>query len=93
MALDVDAFVLKFPEFAGVDPAMLQKYLDDALPFVPADPWGTNADNGQGYFAANALALSPFGNGTALVAKDGSTTYERHWQRLCRIVGAGIRVT
>lgn len=89
--LDVSDFVTKHPEFAGIDPAMLQAYLDDGAVYVKSPDWGDYQSAGHGYMTAHLLALSPFGNGTALVAKDGTTVYEKHWQRLCRIVASGHR--
>jgi hypothetical protein len=93
MALTVETFINAHPEFAGVDVELVELKLADALLYVPAHPWGDFADQGQGLMCAHLLALSPFGNGTALVAKDGTTTYEAHWKRLVRIVTAGIRST
>ena len=90
--LDLSAFITKHPEFSGIDPGMVQAYLDDAAVYVKSEvDWGDYQSAGHGYMTAHLLALSPFGNGTALVAKDGTTVYEKHWSRLCRIVASGHR--
>lgn len=89
--LDYAAFVTKHPEFAGVDGGMLQAYLDEGATYVASDDWGDHQAAGHGYITAHLLALSPFGNGTALVHKDGTTVYEKAWARLVRLVASGHR--
>lgn len=93
MALhDYTSFVTKHPEFAGIDADMVQAYLTEGAGYVAsADDWGDHQLAGHGYITAHLLALSPFGNGTALVHKDGTTVYEKAWNRIVRLVASGHR--
>jgi hypothetical protein len=91
VALTVDAFVLAFPEFSEVDAPYLQSKIDEAGRQIDPNTWGVRADDGQAYLAAHLLALSPLGNAAKLVAKDGSTTYEKHYKRILTLAAGGFR--
>lgn len=97
MTLDVATFKTRFPEFGAVDSPLLQAKLDEANRRIDRGLWDAFTqplgDDGQGYLAAHLLALSPFGNAAKMVAKDGTTTYEKHWRRLMITVTSGIRST
>lgn len=90
--MTVGMFVVQFPEFEGVDTDLLQVHLDAAELEIDRSVWLLKGDQGQGYLAAHKLALSPFGNNAKLVAKDGSTTYQVHYDRLVRQVSSGFRI-
>jgi hypothetical protein len=85
--------VVQFPEFGAVDTTFLQAHLNAAVLEVDANIWGAKVDQGIMYLAAHKIALSPFGNNAKLVAKDGTTTYEKHYSRLKLQVSSGFRVT
>ncbi len=93
MAHTASTFIVSFPEFSGIDSALITLKLAEAELCIDRVLWATRADAGQGYMAAHLLATSPFGNGTATVQKDGSTRYEKNFARLARIVTGGIRST
>lgn len=92
MTMTVSQFLVVQPEFAGVDTTLLQAELDAAALEIDVIVWGPKADQGQRYLAAHKLALSPFGQGVRLVAKDGTTTYWTHYERLRKQVSSGSRV-
>lgn len=85
-------FIVQFPEFATADANLIQAHLDAALLEIDAAVWRAKADQGQAYLAAHKLALSPFGQGTRLQTKDGSTTYWQHYKELRLQVSSGFRV-
>ena len=87
-----DAFVIQFPEFTKTGVPLVETMLAAALLEIDADVWGAKATQGQYYLAAHKLALSPFGNNAEMVAKDGSTTYQVHYDSLVRQVASGFRV-
>lgn len=87
------AFVTQFPEFEGVETALLDAVLAAAALEVDVEVWGAKASQGIAYKAARKLALSPLGNTAKLVNKDGSTVYDRELDRLVRQVASGFRVT
>ena len=90
-------FYAKFPEFQGVPQGQIEQYLSDAALEMDACVWGSLFDAGQGYLAAHALALSPFGQNAKAVVKtvNGAFTsmYEVNYRRLQREVSSGFRVT
>lgn len=85
-------FITQFPEFSAADAAQVGAMLAAALLEIDQSIWRAKADQGQAYLAAHKLALSPFGQGTRLVAKDGTTTYFKHYDMLRRQVASGFRV-
>jgi Protein of unknown function (DUF4054) len=87
-----DAFFRRFPEFAATDLSLITATLDDAALQIDVNVWGNLAGTGHGYLTAHMLALSPFGQAARLVAKDGTTTYQTHYNRLVRMVAPGFRV-
>jgi hypothetical protein len=90
MALSLEDFRTRFPEFTATDDDYVSAKLAEALRGMDADVWGDLADDGQGYLTAHLMALSPFGNAAKLVKGD-TTTYEGHYRRLLRAVAAGHR--
>lgn len=92
MTMSYTQFLIQWPEFSGTDAALVQAHLDAAALEIDPAIWGPKADQGQGYLAAHKLALSPFGQNARLVAKDGSTTYFKHFSRLQGMVASGYRV-
>lgn len=85
-------FVIQFPEFGAVDPALVQAHLEAAALEIDLDVWGSKASQGQAYLAAHKMALSPFGNNAKLSQNNGLTTYAIHYERLMRQVSSGFRV-
>lgn len=99
MSLTLAAFIVRFPEFTAADAGLVQAKLDEADRQIDRTVWDDPGlahllgDDGQGYLAAHLLALSPFGNAAAMVAKDGSTTFEKHYKRLQIAATCGLRNT
>lgn len=90
--MNIATFLQQFPEFQAADAELVQAMLNAAQLEIDTSVWGPKADQGQGYLAAHKLALSPFGQNVRLVAKDGSTTYEKHYKELRGQVASGFRV-
>lgn len=96
--MTLEAFLLQFPEFAGVPAAQVNAMLAAALLEIDATVWGAKADQGQAYLAAHKLALSPFGNAARMVIKNvadtphGQTPFGVHYDNLVRQVGSDGRV-
>jgi hypothetical protein len=93
--LAISDFLARFPEFKGTakdSSDLIASALNDAALVIDACAWGPLAGQGHGYLTAHRLALSPFGQQARMVAKDGSTTYQRHYEAMVRIVGSGFRV-
>lgn len=99
MAVDVPTFKARFPEFVDAPDALVQAKLNDSLTLTPAAVWGDNtidnsiAQQGAFYYCARFLALSPYARKLALVAKDGTTQYDRELFRLRSIVTSGLRMS
>jgi hypothetical protein len=88
--MDYNSFIALHPEFSKTGIAQVNGELTAAALLHPVAIWGTLADSGTRYLTAHRLALSPFGQAARLVnAKDGTTTYETHYKKLCTIVGCG----
>ncbi len=85
-------FQTRFPEFKATDTSLVAATLNDAALMIDAQVWGNLAGQGHGYLTAHRLALSPFGQQARMVQKDGTTTYQKHYERLVGIVGSGFRV-
>lgn len=92
--IDYQTFITRCPEFSGVETSLIQGNLDAAAQMIDQSVWGNLAGDGHMYLTAHRLALSPFGSNARIVVNDdGSTTYQRHYQEMVRIVGYGFRVT
>lgn len=88
----ISSFRIQFKEFNGVSDELVQSMLDAAILEIDRYIWGAKADQGQAYLAAHKLATSPFGQNAKMVAKDGTTTYEKNYIKLVRQVSSGYRV-
>lgn len=87
MAVTPQSFIAARPEFAKTQLSVIQAMLDEATTELDPTVWNALLDQGVSYLAAHKLALSPFGQNARMIAKDGTTTYWTHFQRLVRIVG------
>lgn len=92
MAVTVENFIERFPEFRTAKIETIEAVIADAVLEVDPAVWGTKTDLGVKYTAAHLLALSPFGRQAKLVSKTGGTTYEKHRDNLISQVSSGFRV-
>lgn len=90
--MNVQTFLIQFPEFAKTDINLVQSMLAAALLEIDPSVWRAKADQGQAYLAAHMLATSPFGQNVRLMAKDGTTTYWTRYEKLRGQVASGFRV-
>ena len=58
MAVSVETFLTRYPEFKGVDKARIKTVLADAAPQISAKQWGNLYEQGVCALAAHFLALS-----------------------------------
>jgi hypothetical protein len=90
--LALQDFLTRAPEFKTGDTGMIAAALNDAALRIDASVWGPSAGEGHYYLTAHKLAISPFGQNARLVAKDGTTTYGKEFDRLSKLMGSGFRV-
>lgn len=90
--MNIDQFLISFPEFADTDADLVNAKLVEAGNELDSEMWGTNFDAAQGYLAAHKLALSPMGQNARLLPLDGVTTYEKHLRALliATVPGASV---
>lgn len=100
MAIGVDGFLTRFPEFKRTDLDLVQAKLDEAELLIDRTVWGTKSDLGVGYLAAHLLASAATGQNARLVPpnakatrEDALTTYERQYRMILRTVSSGFRVS
>lgn len=89
-------FVAAFPEFELTDAAVVDAKLAEASRRISPSVWGKWEDDGHGQLTAHLLANSPMGNTAKLEPNGGDgpkTIYEGEFNRLVRMVGAGLRWT
>jgi hypothetical protein len=92
MAVDVDNFLARFPEFEPATEPMIREAIADAVLNVDADIFGTKTDQAVKLRAAHYLAVSEWGKQARMISKDGSTTYGVEFTKLARSVTPGFRV-
>lgn len=90
--MDLPTFLQGYPEFAKADRTLVNAKLVEVGAQLDASVWGTHYDAGHGLLTAHRLAISPFGQNARMVARDGTTTYEREFKKLQRTVSYGYRV-
>lgn len=97
MAITVEAFRTRFPEFAGAPNGLIEGALADAELAVDRVLFRDRADAAVRFYAAHLVANNPLGELARLEKKgkdgDGRTTYLDEFDRLKRIVVSGFRVT
>ena len=89
--MNIQVFLVQFPEFALADSNQVLAMLGAAALEIDVSVGTEERSSDKPIW--RAAALSPFGQGAKLVAKDGTTTYLRHYQSLQRQVSSGFRVT
>jgi hypothetical protein len=92
MALNAGTFKLSFPEFRSTADELIQLQLDRAARHCDPEAYLTKYEDAVMYRAAHLLALSPQGAAAKMVNKDGTTSYQVHFDEIRREVGAGWRV-
>lgn len=90
--MDLATFRSVSPEFELVPDEMISATLAEAALEISPLVWGTKWDAGHRYLTAHKLALSPYGTGTRLQAKDGGSTYLAHFEKIRATVTGGFRV-
>ncbi len=92
MAVKRADFLARFPEFEPAPKAMIEAALDEAERNVDVAIFGSKTDDAVRWKAAHLLAIAPFGQQARLVSKDGSTTYEKRFDKLAKSMTPGFRV-
>lgn len=91
--LTVLEFRARFPEFEVLLDPQVQKALDIAANNVDPTVYGDRAQDAAYYYAADTLALSPFGQQARLVSANGTTTYRVQFERMQKAACFGFRIT
>jgi hypothetical protein len=86
------AFLVRHPEFADAEAALVEAKLAEAERRTPSRVWGDLEDDGIASLAAHLLAISPNGQMARLVNKDGTTTYGTLRDELVETVGGSHRI-
>lgn len=89
MALSLETFLERFPEFDKTTEALVEAKLAEALLQIHAPTWGDKADLGQGYLAAAMLAQSQRGLNSRLQSDQNRSTYQDQFDRLRSSVAYG----
>lgn len=90
--MTLNDFRIMFPEFATVPSAQVSVFLDMAAEHVNVTVWGERYDEGHGFKAAELLALSPSGMGTARVSGPNSgSQYGEAFRTALYAVTTGLR--
>lgn len=61
MSLLAADFLILFPQFAAVDPTMLDRYLQTASRRINETYFGSRADDAHGFLTAHLLSVGPTG--------------------------------
>ena len=64
MTLAIEDFVDRFPEFSSLDPAIINRKLDEAARRISFTYLYPRGDDAHGYLTAHLLATSPGAGGT-----------------------------
>ena len=92
MAVDVESFLVGFPEFRPAEATLITPMIAKATLQVDASVWGSKADLGIELLTAHLLAISPFGQNARLASKEGKTTYLTRFNAMVKQVTPGFRV-
>lgn len=92
MAVTVESFLSRFPEFRPGGRDLIAANIADAELRVGITAWGVKRDLAVMYKAAHQLAISPFGQQAELKAKNGGTVYQTLYESLRAetIIGAQV---
>lgn len=90
--LTIENFRERFPEFKSVPLDMLTLVFAEADKELDPVGWGIQLDTAKAYLSAHKLCISPYGQQARLAAKDGETTYSKHFRELQIKTFAGMRV-
>ena len=89
----MEPFFTRFPEFIGTDPHLMEDVLSEARSELNREAWEELYLTGMMFLAADKLARSPMGEAVRLEGESNKTTYGLEFERLCRLVAMGARVT
>ena len=83
------SFRARFPEFTALSDAQIQLALNEGVNHNDPRVFQQTIDDAVGYYAADALALSPGGQNARLQKNDIKTTYRAQWERLAQQAAGG----
>lgn len=85
--ITVQQFRARGREFTGAPLEMISEALADAAVEIDPAVWGRYQDRGHYNLAAHLLCIGPYGKqAKATLEKGGTTSYEREYLRLKKIV-------
>jgi hypothetical protein len=90
LALSIDDFKKRFPQFAKSDQTLIDSALAEAERFVVRTAWGARAnlaDDAVANYAAHLVAINPLGESARHKKRDdGRTPYLDAYDRLRKLV-------
>ncbi len=89
---DVDAFLIRFPEFTQAGPLVEQALADAALQVEPT-AWGTRTGLAIHYLAADWLSNHPYGRTQRSEQKAEPSRYRVMYDNLFKQIRIGFLVT
>ena len=92
MTVTLETFAARFPEFDAAPTNMIEACIAEAAVQIDSTVYGAKYDAAVMNLAAHLIATNPLGEMARLQAKDGTTTYLKHYQNLKRMVASGFRV-
>jgi hypothetical protein len=92
VAVDSTRFLARWPHFEEAPDATVDEAIASAKLRVNPRYFGDRADEAVMQLAAHTIAQDPGGQFARLIAKDGSTTYGKAFDRLCGEVQVGDRL-
>jgi hypothetical protein len=92
VSVTLETFSARFPEFDAAPANLVEACIAEAAVQIDATVYGTKYDAAVQNLAAHLIATNPLGEMARLQAKDGSTVYQKHYEKLKRMVASGFRV-
>jgi hypothetical protein len=93
LAVTIEAFKQRFPQFAKTDLGLIAACLAEAEGIVNRTAWGSRADAGVMNYAAHLVSQNPLGESARMKKRDdGRTVYLDTYDRLRKFAFRGPRV-
>jgi hypothetical protein len=96
MALTVENFLLRFPEFSQTNdenPTLIPTCLEHAKHYCDPVRWFNRYEAGVFTKAAHLLAMHPFGLAARLNKQDGTTIYSAIWDDMAKSLPVRMMTT
>lgn len=86
-------FLIRFPEFQKAPESMVEAFIEEGRACLSRETWGSKHCVGVYYYAAKALASSPYARKMRLVSGDAAVAgYARQFTEIAKGVSLGCRL-